>query len=230
MKNYFYLLIFSIIIIALVGCSKNSYSPAYGGFESSNTTGYSFSANNSPYGGVYQEKSERKVLFDAYLSMIVDIPDTANVHVQNVAKKYEGYVSQLGTYRSVIRVKSDKLDLAISEIEELGKVESKSITGQDVTDEYLDYEIRLENAEKARLRYLELLEKAEDVKSALLVEKELERLNGTIDALTGKMNRIDHLAEYSTITITLKERKKPGVLGYIGLGLYHSVKWLFVRN
>ncbi|MCB0737835.1 MAG: DUF4349 domain-containing protein [Bacteroidetes bacterium] len=104
------------------------------------------------------------------------------------------------------------------------------LSGQDLTAQYLDFEIRLENAEKARARYLELLEKAENVESALLVEKELERLNGTIDMLIGQMNRMNHLTTYATITVRISERVKPGPLGYLGMGLYHAFKWLFVRN
>ncbi|MBC8147315.1 MAG: DUF4349 domain-containing protein [Bacteroidetes bacterium] len=176
------------------------------------------------------ETSVRKILFSAYLSLTVKNPDTANYHIEKIAKKYKGYVNQIGTYRTIIRVKSDKLNEALAEISALGRVESKSLTGQDVTEEYLDYQIRLQNAEKASGRYLELLAKAENVEAALAVEKELERLNGTIDLLKGKMNRINHLAEFSTITLNLKEKKKPGVLGYVGMGLYYSVKWLFVRN
>jgi hypothetical protein len=112
----------------------------------------------------------------------------------------------------------------------LGKVQSQSVSGQDVTDQYRDYQIRLENAEKSRDRYLELLAKAENVEAALQVERELERLNETIDLLKGRMNRMDHLEAFSTITVQIKERKKPGVLGYVGLGVYHAFKWLFVRN
>jgi len=184
-------------------------------------------------GGLYLEdeiKIERKILFSAYLSLIVEHPDTANVYIEKIAKKYNGYIKEIGTYRTVIRVESKNLDPAIEEISQLGKVQSKSVSGQDVTDEYFDFKIRLENAEKSRDRYLELLARAENVQAALTVEKELERLNGTIDLLKGKMNRIDHLSEFSTITINLKEKKKPGLLGYIGIGLYRSVKWLFVRN
>lgn len=44
------------------------------------------------------------------------------------------------------------------------------------------------------------------------------------------MNNIDHLSEFSTITIYLKEKKKLDLFGYIGKGLYEGVKWLFVRN
>jgi hypothetical protein len=88
----------------------------------------------------------------------------------------------------------------------------------------------LDNSEKARTRYLALLAKAEDVQAALLVEKELERLNGTIELMKGKMNRMEHLVDYSTITIYISEKKKPGVIGYIGIGIFKAVKWLFVRN
>ncbi|NBC05864.1 MAG: DUF4349 domain-containing protein [Bacteroidetes bacterium] len=63
-------------------------------------------------------------------------------------------------------------------------------------------------------RYLELLDLAETVDEILKVGKELERLNETIDLLKGKMNRIDQLDAYATITVNLKERKKPGVLEY----------------
>ncbi|PLX07859.1 MAG: hypothetical protein C0596_08950 [Marinilabiliales bacterium] len=218
-----------IIIIALSSCvmHKASYAQAY---SSSDTRGGTLYANDESFGGMYETKNERKVMFNAYLTLTVKCPDTANVYIEQIAKKYNGYVNQIGTYSSTIRVESDKLNDALKEIEALGRVDRKSISGQDVTDEYLDYEIRLENAQKARERYLELLEKAENVEAALKVEKELERLNETIDLLTGKMNRIDHLVQYSTITISLNEKKKPGVLGYVGMGLYYSVKWLFVRN
>lgn len=177
-----------------------------------------------------QSNSDRKILFSAYLSLTVDNSDTVNFQIEKIAEKYDGYVNEVGTYRTIIRVKSEKLNEAIEDISDLGKLQSKNLKGQDVTEEFLDYQIRLENAQKARDRYLELLAKAENVEAALKVEKELERLNETIDLLKGKMNRINHLSEYSTLTINLKEKKKPGVLGYIGIGLYYSVKWLFVRN
>ncbi len=175
-------------------------------------------------------QQEKKVIFNANVSLAVENPDSTNVQLEAIAKKYNGYVTELGSGRSIIRVNHLGMKAALLEVESLGKVQSKNVTGKDVTNDYLDFKIRLENAEKARNRYLDLLEKAENVEAALLVEKELERLNGTIDMLKGRMNRINHLAEFSTITVYIKERKKPGILGYIGLGLYHSVKWLFVRN
>jgi hypothetical protein len=172
----------------------------------------------------------RKVLYSAYLTLAVDQPDSASQYLGRIAERYEGYAQELGTNRAVIRVKSEALEAALEEVALLGKVQSRSVSGQDVTEQYLDFQVRLENAQKARDRYLELLAKAEDVEAALQVERELERLNETIDLLKGRMNRMDHLEAFSTITVQIKERKKPGVLGYVGLGVYHAFKWLFVRN
>ena len=64
----------------------------------------------------------------------------------------------------------------------------------------------------------------------LRLELTLRRLNEKIDLLKGKIDKTDHLVKYSTIVINLKEKKKPGVLGYLGIGIYHAIKWLFVRN
>ncbi|WP_282776411.1 DUF4349 domain-containing protein [Phaeodactylibacter xiamenensis] len=177
-----------------------------------------------------QQEDDRKILYDAYLTLTVETPDSTSSYIQAIAKRYGGYVNETGTYRSIIRVESQLLDAAIADISQLGRLDRKSVRGQDVTEAYLDYQIRLDNAQQARGRYLDLLDQAATVDEILKVEKELERLNETIDLLKGKMNRIDHLDTYATITINLRERQKPGILGYIGIGLYRSVRWLFVRG
>ena len=173
---------------------------------------------------------EQKIIYSAFLTLTVKNIDTTLSSIKAIAKQYKGYVSESGTSRAVIRVDSQFLNDAVADIENLGKVERKTVKGQDVTDKYLDLSIRLDNAEKARDRYLALLAKAENVEAALKVEKELERLNLTIDSLKGQRNKISHLTKYSTITVNLKEKQKLGILGYVGVGVYRSVKWLFVRG
>jgi hypothetical protein len=211
------LLLVAIFFSACTGSRK------YAEMRSLESTPVSLDAEAAP-------AESRKVLYSAYLTLAVDQPDSASQYLGRIAERYEGYAQELGTNRAVIRVKSEALEAALEEVALLGKVQSQSVSGQDVTDQYRDYQIRLENAEKSRDRYLELLAKAENVEAALQVERELERLNETIDLLKGRMNRMDHLEAFSTITVQIKERKKPGVLGYVGLGVYHAFKWLFVRN
>ncbi|MBT32136.1 MAG: hypothetical protein CMO01_20950 [Thalassobius sp.] len=222
LMKYLQLALILVISISCFNCSSSNYPQR----------SYDYSLNESTLDdeSSMEGEEERKILYSAYITLVTKLPDSINSDIKQIAKKYNGYVSEAGTYRSVIRVESSKLNDAIADLSNLGKVQSKKLASEDVTESYYDFQIRLENAEKARDRYLELLAKAENVEAALKVEKELERLNETIDLLKGKMSRIDHLAAYSTITINIREKKKPGLLGYIGLGLYHSVKWLFVRN
>lgn len=172
----------------------------------------------------------RMLIYDAELRMVVKNFDSANVTIASIAEHYGGYVQSLGSGRSVIRVKTEYLNAALTDMAGIGKINEKKVYGDDITDEYTDYSIRLENMTKARQRYLELLAKAENVQAALLVEKELERLNGEIDQMEGRMKNLSHRVAYSTITIIMQEKVKPGIIGYIGIGLYYGVKWLFVRN
>jgi hypothetical protein len=173
---------------------------------------------------------DKKIIYSTSITLVAQRPDTASVKIGEIAKRMGGYVQTSGTSLCIIRVPEEKRKETETAITALGKVESKSTSGEDVTTEYADYAIRLDNAQKARERYLDLLAKAENVEAALKVEKELERLNETIELLKGQMQRIDHLAQFSTITVYIKEKKKPGVLGYIGVGLFKAVKWLFIRN
>lgn len=186
------------------------------------------------YSGGYEEPKlvvkNRKIISNAYLDMVSKETEILVKSITDLAEKYEGYVQESGTNRCIIRVKSERFEEVIQEIEKLGKVKRKSTSGEDVTDAYLDLEIRLENAEKARKRYLELLQKAQNVEETLKVEKELERLNEVIDLLKGKMKRMEHLSDFATITVDVREKTKPGVLGYVFLGVYEGIAWLFVRK
>jgi len=231
--------LFLIAVIAFASCntrsqayrspSGSSYSADYFMGDISGETqtrgARSVAAGNS---GTFSE--EQMIVYNASMEIAVKNTDTASSRVVAIAKKYDGYVVSVSDNYTSIRVKSEHLNSALTEIETLGKVRYKNISGEDVTMKYNNLNIRLDNANKARQRYLELLAKAEDVKAALEVEKELERLNKEIDLLEMEIRNMDQQVKYSFINVSIQERKQPGVLGYVFIGLYKSVKWLFVWN
>ncbi|HBG70131.1 MAG: hypothetical protein A2W93_10360 [Bacteroidetes bacterium GWF2_43_63] len=173
---------------------------------------------------------DQMIIYNAGVGITVKNPDSASASVVAIAKKYDGYAVSVSNNYTSVRVKSEHLNSALKEIETLGKVTYKNISGEDITMEYNNLTVRLDNANKARQRYLELLAKAEDVKAALEVEKELERLNKEIDLLEVQLRNINQQVDYSLINVSIQERTQPGVLGYIFIGLYKGVKWLFVWN
>jgi hypothetical protein len=75
-----------------------------------------------------------------------------------------------------------------------------------------------------------LLERADNIDEILKLERELERFNGIIESLKGKLERLSHLVQYSSITVKTFEKFKPGPISYAFHGLFKGVKWLFVRN
>ncbi len=175
---------------------------------------------------------DRLIIYDAYMQLVHNQPDSDSLKnfFMELAKKYEGYVLNINSSRVKLRVPSNDLRATIKDLETIGKVKDKAIETRDVTAKFYDRSIRLENAQKTRNRYLKLLDKAKTVEEILKVERELERLNETIDLLKGQLNQYSHLVTYSTIHVRLHLRDKPGILSYPLIGLYKGVRWLFVRN
>lgn len=177
-----------------------------------------------------QNVTDRMINYSASVSLDVKNSDSVTKRVVAVAKKYEGYMTSSGSTYVTISVKSSHFQEALNEIYTFGKVSSKNISGQDVTDQFTDLKVRLDNANRTRARYLELLNKAANVTEMVSIERELERLNLDIDRLTGSLNKLQHENDYSSITVYAYKKKKPGVVGYVFVGLYKGVKWLFVRG
>ena len=174
--------------------------------------------------------SERKVISNVFLELSVDQPAEVMDKTIELLEQQEGYVVRTEEDLVVMRIAAEKQDAFVETLEGFGRVKDKNITGRDVTSEYYDQKIRLENALATRDRFLALLDKANDVSAMVEIERELERLNETIELLKGGQQKLDHLSSYATVSLRVSERKKPGLLGYVGVGIYSAVKWLFVRN
>jgi len=221
MKKVFPALIISLI---LIGCGSAQHrEPVQDG--TFNKAGLPGSNDTTAVTG-----KERIIIYNAYYKMESDDCEKMSKDITSIAPLHGGYVVSTGTTEVVIRVPSDKFEKAMTDVEKCGDVTSRKIYSEDVTDTFRDTELRLDSKLKARDRYLELLKRAENVNAALAVERELERLNGEIEEMKGKLKRLTHLAQYSTITVSLDEKVKPGPLGYFFICAWKVVKWMFVRN
>lgn len=172
----------------------------------------------------------KMLVYNANMGLTVKNSDTTISQITRIAEEQKGYVVSKSNYFITIRIESEKLEGTIAQVSKLGKMTSKSVSTTDVSDNYADIKIRLDNAEKARTRYLELLAKAENVEAALKVEKELERLNTEIDQLRGQMIKMEHDVRFSTLTVSVNQKQKLGPLGYLFVGIGKGIGWLFVRG
>ncbi len=121
-----------------------------------------------------------------------------------IADELDGWVQAIRGERITIRVPVAHYREAVSRVEKLGRVAHRELEAADVTEEYVDLEARLKNAKAVRTRLEALLEKAEDVKAALEVEKELNRVGEEIERLEGKLKLLKNRVAYSTIAVTFE--------------------------
>jgi hypothetical protein len=116
-----------------------------------------------------------------------------------------GYLAVRQDRQITVRVPRARFDEAIRKIEGVGDVVHRDIQAQDVTDEFMDTEVRLKNARAMRDRLQALLEKA-PVKEALEIEKELGRVTQEIERMEGHLKVLKDKIAFSTITVTFDAR------------------------
>lgn len=178
-----------------------------------------------------QDPRPRKIIYNAQLNLVVDSIAPTQKRALTLAEGAGGYLVRASSNSLQVRVPAAQLESILTAYRALGQVSYENINTKDVTDEYFDLTIRRENAEKARARYLELLEKATTVEEILKVEKELERLNGELDRMNGLIKSYDQQVAYSIVSLQFaiaQDRVRPGPLGHVFVGVYKAVKWLFV--
>lgn len=156
---------------------------------------------------------ERKIISNAYLQMEVNSAESAVNKITNITQAHGGFISSSSLSdvggrnngQVTLRVPQTDFYQAIEEIEALGTVGSKQVSGQDITGEFIDLDARLGNLKKQELRLQEILKTAVTVKDVLEVEHELERVRGEIERLTGRLNFLNQSVEMSTITVSAVE-------------------------
>ena len=104
-----------------------------------------------------------------------------------------------------IRVPATGFDEIMGRLADLAvNVNSRNESAQDVTEEYVDLEARLESLEAARQRLLEIMEEARSTKDLLEAEQQLTQREAEIESIKGRMQYLEQSAALSSIWIELQ--------------------------
>lgn len=146
---------------------------------------------------------DRLIVYNATLRVVVQDVAGSLEALKAMASRWKGYMQGMTQDSIVLRIPSDRFQEAIGAVEKLGEVTAREVQGQDVTEEMLDLDIRLRNAQDLRDRLLKLLEKGEKVEDLLKVETELGRVTEQIEQIKGRIKYLTHSVGYSTISVHL---------------------------
>ena len=108
-------------------------------------------------------------------------------------------------YRATIRVPSASLEPLMDSLSELGRVSNRSISSDDVTEQFRDLEAEIKNTRALRDRLRDLLEKSTTVKDTLAIEKELVRVQTKLDQLEGRLKRLRSQVAYSSLSVEIEK-------------------------
>ena len=110
----------------------------------------------------------------------------------------------------IIRVPAANFDVFIEDLTKgINKIDYKSVTTKDVTEEFLDIETRLKNKKELENKYLELLKKANSVKEILDVEQQISNLRTEIESIEGRLNYLKNTIAFSTLTLRIYQTLTP---------------------
>ena len=178
-------------------------------------------------------QQERMLIWKADLR--IEVADLGKADHEATAKveTLGGYVEQKSNNgdKSInfkLRIPSKSFKAAVSSLESLGKVNYRNLTGEDVTEHYVDVDAQVKNLIALRDRLKQHLDKAADVKDIIAIETELNRVQTEIDSLQGQLKSLKGKADYATIDLTLERHAILGPLGYIFHGIGWCLEKLFV--
>jgi hypothetical protein len=230
------ILILSIIIILLAGCSPKAAatpSPLYSnapGEIIKNVTSQESAGLDTASTGQTSAAGQRIVIKNASLNIIVAKADTSMDNIRAMTEEMGGFVvtadlvqytledgTEVPRGSITIRVPAERLDEALTRIKQETDlpIENEKISSQDVTSEYTDLQSRLRNLEATDSQLNKFMESATTTADVLAVYQELTRIREQIELLKGQIQYYDQSAKLSSISVTLipKESIQPITIG-----------------
>ena len=177
---------------------------------------------------------ERLIVRTGVLSIqVLDAKQTIDA-IAALAVQYGGFVVSSTTYNKgsyyvddatnlpllsgdvVIRVNVENFDSAIKAIEEMTpditkNVSNKTITGEDITSDYVDSNAKLVALEETRDKLNEILSTAKTAEETLLIYREITDVNSQIEVLKGQIKYMKDSAVLSSISIHIDTIRPTGI-------------------
>lgn len=168
-------------------------------------------------GGTVAPALDRKIIQNAEVELSVKDVDEALGAIRDALERAGGYVqdNQMSGTREQgrrvtmrVRVPAGAYGSLLDLLRSLGEVHSLHQWTNDVTEEYLDLEARIETAEAHLAQLNKLYERSGSVTEMIELEREIARVTADLESLKGRYNFLANQVAFSTISISLYE---PGV-------------------
>ena len=173
--------------------------------------------------------TQRLVVQTAELTIVVQDVKTRVSQLEQMANTMGGYVvsvnigqtyapdgTQVPDAQMVFRVPSAQLNTALDQIKKGAvDVQDETLTGQDITSQYVDLQSRLTAKEAAADQLTKIMQNATKTQDVLNVYEQLQQVDSDIEVLKGQIQYDQQAAQLSAITVHVvaEETIKPIQVG-----------------
>lgn len=161
---------------------------------------------------------QRKILRNGELTLEVSDPADVQRKIASITGSLGGFVvtseskvRQIGDAKQelevnlVVRIPAAQFETAMDQIRSTGnRVIQEKMSGQDVTEEFIDLEARIKTQKALEAQFLEIMKRASKVEDALEVQRQIAEVRTEIEKLAGRRRFLEDRASLSTITIQLQ--------------------------
>jgi hypothetical protein len=194
------------------------------------------SLSDSEKVGVTDAAIDRKIIRNAELTL--EVPQTTDTQqkIMSIAEAHGGFVvtseakqreSEEPAQRTldiklVVRIPENQFGAALDQIRGLGgNVSEAKISGQDVTEEFIDLEARIKTQKALELQFLQIMKQATKIADAMDVQRQIADVRTEIEKLEGRKRFLENRSSLSTITVNIITPKPMVVVPTTGFR--HSV-------
>jgi len=141
--------------------------------------------------------------------------DATRAAIERIVRAHGGHLGQLQTaapanqartLTATLRIPADRLDAALSEVKNLGRVVKESQGSDEVTQPYADLVARIANARSTEQRLVEILRtRTGKVTEVLEVEREIAEVREQIERMDAQRKSLENQVSLSTVSLELRE-------------------------
>ncbi|HSD48124.1 MAG TPA: DUF4349 domain-containing protein [Pyrinomonadaceae bacterium] len=175
---------------------------------------------------------DRKIIRNADLTIEVTSPAETQSKVVSIAEAHGGFVvnseaKQRDTgdasnrtldIKLVVRIPENQFGVVLDKVRGLANNRNEEkVTGQDVTEEFIDLEARIKTQRALEAQFLQIMKQAGNIEDALEVQRQIAGVRTEIEKLEGRKRFLENRSSLSTITVNILA-PKPIAVNTTGFG------------
>ena len=176
--------------------------------------------------------TDRKIIRNADLTIEVASPAETQSKVVSIAEAHGGFVvnseakqrdngdatNRTLDIKLVVRIPENQFGTVLDKVRGLANNRNEEkVTGQDVTEEFIDLEARIKTQRALEAQFLLIMKQAGKIEDALEVQRQIADVRTEIEKLEGRKRFLENRSSLSTITVNILA-PKPIAVNTTGFG------------